>query len=413
MDVNKRETAGASEHPAGGPPAVLRPGPGGLPAAGERLKVLVIDDERGPRESLRFLLKAAYDVTCADNVDAGVEAFKRDKPDLVILDIRMPGKTGIQGLRELRALDALTSVVMLTGFGALETAQEALRLGANDYISKPFDTTTMLNLVNRFTMRSHMERKRVRMLKELQDMNSRLVEDLAAKDRLAALGQTSAEFAHDLRNPLMIVMGYINLLDQQLDKARVMLGGEFEQTADYLEVIEKNLRRCYDLAQLWQNADKTGLGQFAPVPVAKLVEDLVMSVEPLVSAVDVKMEYEVDDGGAVVQGSHAQLVRAIHNLISNAIDAVTPGLGRIMLSCERKGAFIEIRIADNGCGMPPDVLARMFEPYYTTKPKGKGTGLGTVIARRIVEEHQGLIDVQSTVGQGTVMSVLLPVKPVV
>ncbi|MCE9612984.1 MAG: hybrid sensor histidine kinase/response regulator [Lentisphaerae bacterium] len=375
----------------------------------ERPKILVIDDEIGTRESLRFLLKNDYDVICADCVDRGVQQARESHPDLIIMDIRMPGKNGIQGLRELRAQDALTSVIMLTGFGALETAQEAIRLGANDYVNKPFDTSAMLSLASRFTQRSHMERKRVRMLRELQDMNSRLVEDLAAKERLANLGQTSAEFAHDLRNPLMIVMGYINMLDQQLAKARDMLGNEFEQAADYLEVIEKNLHRCYDLAQLWQNANKGDLGQFKPVPVASMIEDLVMSVEPLMAAADVTMEYSIEDGGAVINGSHAQLVRAIHNVISNAIDAVTPGVGVIRLSCIYSDSFVEIKVTDNGSGMSPEVLKRMFEPYYTTKPKGKGTGLGTVIAHRIVEEHGGTITVTSAVGSGTTVGVKLPV----
>ncbi len=378
-------------------------------ATADRRKVLVVDDERGPRESLRFLLKDEYDVVVADNVDTGLEMLKHDHPDLVIMDIRMPGKTGIQGLREMRAADSLTSVVMLTGFGALETAQEALRLGANDYISKPFEMGEMLNLVSRFTLRSRMERKRVHMLKELQGMNSRLTEDLATKDRLATLGQSSAEFAHDLRNPLMIVMGYINLLDQQLEKAKDMMGSDFDQASDYLDVIEKNLRRCYELAQMWQQSGASDLGQFKPLPVSQLIDDIVMSVEPLVSAVDVEIEYQVDDAGVVVNGSRTQLVRAIHNIVSNAIDAVQRGHGNILLACRRKDSFVELRISDNGTGMSAEVLARFFEPYFTTKPKGKGTGLGTVIAKRIVEEHQGLIDVESTPGDGTVVSILLPI----
>ncbi|MDA0577877.1 MAG: hybrid sensor histidine kinase/response regulator [Verrucomicrobia bacterium] len=378
-------------------------------AIADKRVVLVVDDERGPRESLRFLLKDEYAVICADNVDSGLDILKREHPDLVIMDIRMPGKTGIQGLRELRAIDALTSVVMLTGFGALETAQEALRLGANDYISKPFDTTEMLNMVSRFTLRSRMEHKRVRMLRELQDMNSKLTEDLATKDRLATLGQSSAEFVHDLRNPLMIVMGYINLLDQQLVKSQGMFGEQLGEAADYLEVIEKNMRRCHELIQMWQQADGAELSQLKPIAVAHIIDDLVMSVEPLVSAVDVEIEYQVDDGGAVVLGSRAQLVRAIHNIISNAIDAVDRGHGNIVLACHRRDAAIEFRVSDNGCGMPPDVLARIFEPYFTTKPKGKGTGLGTVIAKRIVEEHSGFIEVKSTIGQGTSVSILLPI----
>src|ERR1039457_2729741 len=99
-------------------------------------KILVIDDELGPRESLRMLLKTDYQVHTADCVEAGIKLLKEKRPDTIVMDIRMPGVTGIEGLRRIRQIDPHLSVIMLTGFGALETAKEALRLGANDYISK-------------------------------------------------------------------------------------------------------------------------------------------------------------------------------------------------------------------------------------------------------------------------------------
>ena len=102
-------------------------------------QVLVIDDEVGPRESLRMLLKPNYQVHTANSVEAGIRLLREKKPDAIVSDIRMPGTSGIDGLRRIREIDPHVAVIMLTGFGALETAQEALRLGANDYISKPFD----------------------------------------------------------------------------------------------------------------------------------------------------------------------------------------------------------------------------------------------------------------------------------
>ena len=175
-------------------------------------QVLVIDDEMGPRESLRMLLKPDYNVHTADCVDAGIRLLKEKQPDTVVMDIRMPGATGIEGLRKIREIDPHLSVIMLTGFGALETAQEALRLGASDYINKPFDAGEMRKVVGRNVERTRVQRAGEHAAAEIKELNNRLLKELAQKERLASLGQASAEFVHDLGNPLTIVWGYVQLL---------------------------------------------------------------------------------------------------------------------------------------------------------------------------------------------------------
>ena len=130
------------------------------------------------------------------------------------MDIRMPGMTGIDGLRLIRQIDPHLSVIMLTGFGALETAKEALRLGANDYISKPFDAREMREVIGRNVERTRLHRTSENAADEIKELNNRLLEELAQKDRLASLGQASAEFVHDIGNPLTIVWGYVQLLEK-------------------------------------------------------------------------------------------------------------------------------------------------------------------------------------------------------
>src|SRR5438132_9173416 len=129
-----------------------------MSAAAELPKILVIDDEIGPRESLRMLLKPDYQVHTADCVEAGMKLLKEKQPDTIVMDIRMPGMSGIDGLRKIREIDPHLSVIMLTGFGALETAKEAVRLGANDYISKPFDTGEMRDVIGRNVERTRVKR---------------------------------------------------------------------------------------------------------------------------------------------------------------------------------------------------------------------------------------------------------------
>ncbi len=370
--------------------------------------VLVIDDELGPRESVRFLLKNEYRVLCADSVDEGVRLLKEQRPDLVIMDIRMPGKTGIEGLREIRAIDADVSVVMLTGYGALETAQDALRLGATDYLNKPFDTQEMRAAVRRYVDRTGLERRRQAMLGDLQQVNQRLVEDLAGKEDLASMAQATAEIAHDMRNPLMIVSGYVELLTGQIEQVRDLMGPEFERTSDYLDVIGQNVRRCCDLSHMWQKFGKSRLTERVPTAMAEVMDDVVMGVAPLAASENVTIHYDIQARDAVIHGSRAQLIRALHNIIANAIQAVSGPDARVDVCCEVDDERVSVVVMDNGCGMSREVRERIFEPYFTTKDSSRGTGLGMVITKKIVEEHQGSIAVSSTVGAGTTVTLAFP-----
>src|ERR1700738_1849517 len=165
----------------------------------EQPQILVIDDEIGPRESLRMLLKTDYPVHTADCVEAGLKLLKQKQPDTIVMDIRMPGMTGIEALRKIREIDPHLSVIMLPGFGALETAKEALRLGANDYIAKPFDAHEMQQIINRNVERTRVQRATENTASEIKELNSRLLKELAQKERLASLREASPEVVPHLR----------------------------------------------------------------------------------------------------------------------------------------------------------------------------------------------------------------------
>src|SRR5438270_6079359 len=218
-----------------------------MSAAVELPKILVIDDEIGPRESLRMLLKPDYNVHTADNVEAGLKLLKEKQPDTIVMDIRMPGTTGIEGLRRIRQIDPHLSVIMLTGFGALETAKEALRLGANDYISKPFDAREMREVISRNVERTRLHRSSETAASEIKELNNRLLQELAQKERLASLGQASAEFVHDIGNPLTTVWGYVQLLAKKVEESEKKNNSGGANANKELEIIEQNVRLCRDL----------------------------------------------------------------------------------------------------------------------------------------------------------------------
>ena len=376
----------------------------------DRYTILVIDDEVGPRESLRMVLKNGHHVLLADHVDQGLALLKEHTPDVVIMDIRMPGKNGIEGLREVRAIDPQVSVIMLTGYGALETAQEAIRLGASDYLKKPFDIKEIEVTVKRNAERTQMERRKLRALEDLKNLNNRLHEEVMLKERMASVGEASAEFAHDLRNPLTIVMGYCDLLFSQLRGVEQPPGLDDGETLDHLQVIEENVKRCYQLAEMWQKTGKQGVDRTETVALDELLREIVKSVEPLTLFGHEAVRYDLKVDAVQVKVDRAQLLRALHNIVTNAIHAVPERDGRIAIHCTAEGDNARVEITDNGSGIPEQLLERVFEPHFTTKPSDKGTGLGLSITRKIIEEHRGRIRITSQPEHGTTVTIHLPLQ---
>jgi signal transduction histidine kinase len=319
----------------------------------------------------------------------------------------MPGMTGIEGLRRIRQIDPHLSVIMLTGFGALETAKEALRLGANDYISKPFDAREMQEVISRNVERTRLHRTSESAASEIKELNNRLLQELAQKERLASLGQASAEFVHDIGNPLTIVWGYVQLLAKKLEDS----GRADDPSAvgsNELEIIEQNVRLCRDLLTMWQSYGSADAAPHQMVSISDIVREVVESVGAMAKENGVQVRWHLTEQNSVLNGDPVQITRAIQNVIINAIQASTESKGQIEVSCIRKDFYVDVLIADTGHGIQPDQIAKIFDPYFTTKQGKSGTGLGLYITKKVVEDHGGSIKVDSTPGTGTTITIRLP-----
>ncbi len=369
--------------------------------------VLVIDDEMGPRESLRMLLKPNYQVHTADSVDAGIKLLKEKNPDAVITDIRMPGTSGIEGLRRIREIDPHVAVIMLTGFGALETAQEALRLGANDYINKPFDAREMREVISRNVERTRLQRTGLTAAEEIKELNNRLLKELAQKERLASLGQASAEFVHDLGNPLTIVWGYVQLLAKKVEQSEKENGSK-QNSAKELQIIEQNVRLCRELLTMWQSYGSVEAAPHKPISVSAIAREVVKSVTAMAAQNGVQLKSNLCEDACTLKGDATQMTRAIQNVIINAIQAAADGKGTVNVSCIRKDFYVDVRVEDTGSGITQAQMAKIFDPYFTTKQGKSGTGLGLYITKKVVEDHSGSIKVDSTPQVGTSFTIRLP-----
>jgi len=370
---------------ASSPPLAVRP------------KVLVVDDELGPRESITYLLQDEFDVIAVDRVDRGLELIGRESFAVIVMDIRMPQKNGIQGLEAMRKIDPEVSVIMMTGYGALATAQAAISLGANEYLKKPFDVDVLQQAVRRHAAEGLERKKRSGMLKSLETMYESVKTEQKKQQMTAGFSQAAAEMVHDICNPLVVAIGYTNML---LDEVRQLpqVGRNVERILHYAETLEKCSSFCLHLAESWRQTTKHS-GEIDTVDLFTTAVDTKTVLFFGTNRVDVTGEK-----GALVNGVRFEIVRLLQNLIKNALEA---GANHVAVEIKREGGRIVLSIADNGSGLPPATLeAILKKPIESTK--AHGTGLGMTICRHIVAAHRGEMKVAARPGGGTVFTISFP-----
>ena len=245
--------------------------------------------------------------------------------------------------------------------------------------------------------------------RQLQAANENLAQaqfEAGRSERLAALGQMAATIAHELGTPLNSVLGYTQLLLRDEVSA---------SQEDKLQVIESQVQRMIETIRSVLDRTRDRAVRRVPVPVRPLVEEALALVSARLSAADVQVRVEVPADLPPVPGEAIGLRQVLLNLLINAVDASDPGStievsARVLAADDPRGRFLEIAVRDIGHGMSADDLRRVFEPFYTTKAPGRGTGLGLVIVDHIVRAHGGQMVVDSVPGQGTTMRVQLPLE---
>ena len=388
----------------------LEPALSSADCAVSKAKILIIDDDYGPRESLRILLKYDYDVIVASSVADGLEQLKANDVDTIILDNRMPGRTGMEALGDIRQINTIVSIIMLTGYGTLETACEAFRNQATDFMTKPPDTDAMLDAVAKNVALTRGKRTRATVSKELSELNLSLTAELVETRPLAQLGQRSDEIIHDMGNPLTILTCCVELLQSKVDEMRPEEGTQWIEALGYIQMIKKSVQNCCSLADTWRQLRDNISADRETVLARAFVAEAVESLQPMSAISDVPLETEFDSIGEQValEIAPTQMRRVVHNLMINAMQASLPGQGKVTVRARVNGRTFELAVIDHGVGIPADRLAVVFEPYYTTKENG--TGLGLAISKRIVEEHSGTLTAESEIEGGSTFTVRLPFK---
>lgn len=387
-----------------------------------RPTLLIVDDEAGPRESLRIVFKDRYNCATAKCGLEGIEYAKNHPIDAAILDIKMPDISGVDVLRELKKLDPDTECIMLTGYETLETARLAVRHGAADYLNKPFDVFFVRDLLEKCMVRRQRKRAVVENLTTLQRVNEELTQALAHSDRAISAGVLSAGVVHEINNPLSIIAGYAQLLGRDLAALSNVDQEASQVVQKRLATIGREIDRCKDIARRFLNFSRTKQDEVEAIEVTKLLDDAVALVHAHPANRSAEVSGNVADPALQIKVHPAEIMQVLINLGVNALQAME-GTGTLQFSAERATTLpdkptlrsekfdtnqplVRISVTDTGSGIAPENIEKLFQPYFTTKEQG--TGLGLAIIAELVNNYGGLIDVQSTVGQGTTFSVYLP-----
>ncbi|WP_221030911.1 response regulator [Actomonas aquatica] len=482
--------------------------------------VLIVDDTERSRVLLNSLLAPeGYKlIEAADGLEA-IEQAQAHAPDVILLDVMMPGIDGFETCRLIREMEGLKEVpiLILTALDDRKSRLEGLKAGADDFITKPIDTTELrirlrtITRINRFRnlyeerarfeqainhspdgviiangegnitlinpaardllspeapvngkfcellapdaaeqLRTQMQQQKstgrssiltefvygrripnqveitaahldgdsiifnIRDITERQSLEAQLI----SMQRLEVLGQLAGGIAHDLNNILAAVMGTASLMELTSPEA----------DKKHLKTILTSSRRGAEmLRQLlaFSRGSDTDIGAVDVTEVAREVADVASETFPAV--IDVRFETPAEASLPDITANASQLHQIFMNLCVNARDALLPGGGTLTVTLGRRtiesvegltdssggkpGDYLTVAVSDTGTGIPPEVRPRLFEPFFSTKPQGRGTGLGLPTVARLVHLHHGFISLDSTVGQGTTFTCHFPLTP--
>ncbi|HNZ77030.1 MAG TPA: response regulator [Verrucomicrobiota bacterium] len=398
--------------------------------------LLFVDDEDPVRESLRVIFKDDYQIIMAGDGVTAIELVQKNKVDVAILDIKMAAMSGLEVLERLKYVDPHIEVIMLTAFETTDLMRQALRLRASDYITKPFDVPTIraavANAMQRRALQGEIRSNADKLQQLLQEFQHQKVEEQIARTR----GDIYASIIHDINGPLTVISGFTQLLNQRLGNASQLELEDLGFIKDRLKVITRQVTNCVEISRRYLSFLRRQSAETPRVGVNQLLVDLghLVRVHPSLQNNQFILHPLAEDIAVGMNGT--DFIQILLNLVVNAfqcspqthtveiegctlsepIDFVTfkDGPQERLLNVENfEGTppVLKISVRDNGPGIPPEALPKIFQAYYSTKGTQQGTGLGLNIVLRLIKEARGALHVHTQIGQGTCFTVFLPACP--
>ncbi len=373
--------------------------------------ILLVDDEPDIREVLDiYLTELGYAVHTAENGEKALAAFHRTLPSIVLSDIKMPGMDGIELLRRIKKESPETEVIMITGHGDMELAIDSLKLEATDFITKPVNDHILEFALQRAEERIEMRRRLRSYTENLEQMVEEKTRQLLESEKMAAVGRVAAELSHTIKNIAGALKGGIYVLGRGIE----------DDNREYLqrgwEMVRGNVDKIKNLSLDLLNFGK---GEDLQLVVADPLQPLQEVLALLQSKADergIALRTELATAIPPCRFDPEAIYLCLLNLIQNALEAFDEEAARatdrevVIRAFQPPGWAVAYSVSDNGPGMDNDTRERLFKGFFSTKGT-RGTGIGLTMTGRIVERHQGTIEVLSSRGTGTRFTIYLPDSP--
>src|SRR5712691_2666204 len=242
--------------------------------APRRATLLVVDDEEGPRQSVRVIFKDDYEVLMAADGPSAIELAQKSRIDVAVLDIRMAGMSGIEVLERLKYVDPGIEVVMMTAFETTDTMRQALRLRASDYINKPFDLGTIRSAVGAAMQRRTLESEIHTNAEKLQELLVELQEQKMEEQMSHTRGEIYASIIHDINGPLTVISGFIQLMNQRIGNSTRLGVEDLEFIKDRLKTITRQVTNCIEISRRYLSFLRRHPDETPRVGINQLLTDL-------------------------------------------------------------------------------------------------------------------------------------------
>ena len=372
-------------------------------------RILIVDDESANVRLLERVLEREGYTHLRSTTDArqALPLYTESRPDLVLLDLAMPHVDGFQILERIKPLvppKAYLPVLVLTADITMETKRRALESGAKDFLTKPFDQVEVLLRIRNLLETRLLHQELARHNESLEEIVRERTQQLVQTEKLATMGSLLAGVAHELNNPLTVVIGQAHLLREG------EAGGSLVQRA---QKIHTAADRCVRIVRNFLALARQHTPERREVRLNDVAREAVELLAYELRTGNVEVVLDLTEDLPTLWADAHRLHQVLVNLIVNAQHAMrgVTSARRLTLTTrfDRERDRVWLEVGDTGSGIPPEIRARIFEPFFTTKPTGQGTGLGLSLCQGIVEEHGGTITVESAPGRGAKFRIELPV----